>query len=261
MIGVYLYSMAEMPQPWARTDKLLKSGGSALLNFEHWGLFIFNDDPTRACTTRAEGSKNAVASGVSHESGLWQTGSIARGTPTPVLPPTPTPTAGVALVTGAKQMASLKSLNFTLTSEEGGVPLMVGMAAVKVEGAVVLPDQVTIKTTEPGGEPQEVPADSLPFRFDDLAATLADILEALQDPVDASRKWIENVPTRGFSGSVKGEQLKALIPSAIPDATATILLWIGEDGLVRRVEIRGPVAPDDAQEAVRVLELHGFNQP
>ena len=136
---------------------------------------------------------------------------------------------------------------------------MAGTEASKIEGAVILPDQVTLKTTEPGGEPQQVPADSLPFRFDGLAATLAGILEALEDPSDAPRQWIENVPTRGFSGSVKSEQLKALIPSAIPDATVTVSLWLDDDSVVRRVEIQGPVVANDSPDPVRVLELRDFD--
>jgi hypothetical protein len=96
--------------------------------------------------------------------------------------------------------------------------------------------------------------------FDGLGTTLAGILEGLQNPADGPRKWIENVPTRGFLGSVTGEQLKDLIPSAIPDATAAISLWIGEDGLIRRLEIQGPLTPDDVTTVVRVLALHGFDE-
>ena len=258
IVGVYLYSKAEMPQPFERADEL--SGGTKLIDFEHWGLFVYTDDPTRACTKREEGSVDAAASGGAvSDSDRWQV-TAARGTPTAVVPPTPTPAAGSALVDGAKQMAALKSLSFTLTAGEGGGPLMAGIDAEEVEGTVILPDQVTLSATKAGGEPQEVPADSLPFMFEDLAATLAGIIEALQDISDAPRKWIENVPTRGFSGNVTGEQLKGLIPSAIPDATAAVTIWIGEDGLVRRLEIKGPVAPDDGTEAVRELTLRGFDE-
>ena len=66
---------------------------------------------------------------------------------------TSVPAAGAALVAGAKQLASLKSLSFTLTAEEGGEPLMAGLEAAKIEGDVVLPDQLTLQITEPDGEP------------------------------------------------------------------------------------------------------------
>ena len=259
-IGVYLYIREEMPAPWEHMEGLV-SGGVPVVDFEHWGMFVYFKEPTRACTRADEGEGSAPAAIRQPAGQRWQTGSVARGTPTPVVQATPTPTAGAALVAGAKRMSSLTSLSFTLTAGEGGGPLMTGMEAAKVEGAVVLPDQVTLETTEPGEEPHEVSADSLPFRFDGLGTTLAEIMEALQDPVDAPRKWIDNVAHRGFSGSIKGEQLKPLIPSAVPDATAAISLWLGEDGLIRRVEFLGPVAPDDSPEAFRVLELHGFDQP
>ena len=260
LIGFYLYSKAEMPQPWERTDRLQGSGGTALLDFKHWGLFVYTEDSTRACTKSGESTEEVAGGAAGLRDELrWRT-AAERSTPTPYVPPTPTPTTGVVLADGANRMAALKSLSFTLVVGEGGGPLMAGMAANKIEGDVVLPDQVTIQITEPGGEPQPAPPDSVPFRFDGLAATLADILGALQDPSDAPRLWINNVPSRGFSGSVSGEQLTSLIPTAIPDATVTVSVWLGQDGLVRRIEFQGPVAPDDAPEAVRVLELNGFDQ-
>ena len=258
LIGVYLYIKEEMPPPWQHVEGLV-SGGLPVLDSEHWGMFVYFQEPTRACTKAAEGKSEAVSAVSLPASARWQTGSVARGTPTAVVPPTPTPPAGAALLAGAKRLASLKSLSFTLTAGEGGGPLMAGLEAAKIEGDVVLPDQVTLQITEPDGEPQQAAPDSLPFKFDGLAATLADILEALQDPSDAPRMWINNVPSRGFLGSVSGNQLTALIPSAISDATVTVSVWLGQDGLVRRIEFQGPVAPDDAPEAVRVLELRDFD--
>ena len=110
-------------------------------------------EPTRACTKAAEGKSEAVSAVSLPASARWQTGSVARGTPTAVVPPTPPPSAGAALVAGAKPLASLKSLSFTLTAEEGGEPLMAGLEAAKIEGDVVLPDQLTLQITEPDGEP------------------------------------------------------------------------------------------------------------
>ena len=60
---------------------------------------------------------------------------------------------------------------------------------------------------------------SLPLKFDDLGASLAGIARALQDPADTTSAWIDNVQSRGVSGTVSGEQLIVLIPSAAPEAS------------------------------------------
>ena len=49
LIGTYLYSMAELPAPWQRADELQVNGGAALLDFEHWGIFVYTEDPAGAC--------------------------------------------------------------------------------------------------------------------------------------------------------------------------------------------------------------------
>jgi hypothetical protein len=54
LIGLYLYSMSEIPAPWHRMDQLLVGGGAALLDFEHWGLFVYGKDPIGACSEDAD---------------------------------------------------------------------------------------------------------------------------------------------------------------------------------------------------------------
>ena len=41
LIGIYHFSEAEMPPPWERWDSLV-DGGLTLIDFEHWGLFVFS---------------------------------------------------------------------------------------------------------------------------------------------------------------------------------------------------------------------------
>ena len=49
LIGMYMFSKSEMPIPWKRLDELRGGGGLSLIDFEHWGLLVYNQDPTRAC--------------------------------------------------------------------------------------------------------------------------------------------------------------------------------------------------------------------
>ena len=49
LIGIYLISETEMPAPWERTEEIL-GGAGPVIEYEHWGMFIYFQDPTQACT-------------------------------------------------------------------------------------------------------------------------------------------------------------------------------------------------------------------
>ena len=51
LIGVYLYNKTELPTPWERQDSLESVGDVKVIDFEHWGLFVYFQDPARACAT------------------------------------------------------------------------------------------------------------------------------------------------------------------------------------------------------------------
>ena len=215
-----------------------------------------------------------------------------EATPTPTLTPTarptptPTPTPEERLKAAADRMAALSSLSFTLTHEEGSTPLMVGVELQKAQGVVALPDRASLDVeaivtalraflslkivvdgaqasmTDPlTGAPRELPADSLPFNFLNLGVTLGDIARALRDPVYTTSQEIDGVMSRGIAGSILGQDLSSLIPVAVRDAHVGLEMWVGEDDLIRRVRIAGPVVSSDSLEVVRNLILGSFDQP
>ncbi len=49
LMGMYMFSKSEMPIPWKRLDELRGGGGKLVIDFEHWGLLVYLQDPTRAC--------------------------------------------------------------------------------------------------------------------------------------------------------------------------------------------------------------------
>ena len=49
VVGFYLRSDGEMPEPWKKTDALKGGGGIEVINQEHWGLYAFFNDSLRAC--------------------------------------------------------------------------------------------------------------------------------------------------------------------------------------------------------------------
>ena len=245
LIGIYLVSKNEMPSPpWRRVDELKGAGSKTIIDAAHWSLIVYFRDPARACKITAK-----------RVTGRGYQDSAVKSTPTPYVAPTPTPSPAALLLAVAERMAALEGISFTLTSDPPGTPLVAGIDAQRIEGTVVLPDQVTLQVTGAAGAPLDVPADSLPFQFGGLAAVLGQIARDLEDPSGSPSAWIDNVQTLGVSGAVQGQKLRALFPSATSDADMTVRLWVDATHMVRRVRIEGALAPGDPPGSVRVLDL------
>ena len=230
LIGLYHFSDNEMPYPWRRTEELKGGGGIPLIEEEHWGLFVYFQNPTRACRTPEQALADNPAAG---------RGFLGERKYEP--PATPMPATGQSLEDAASRMASLEALDFTLTS---------GNRAKRVEGSIAPPDRVDLQPTGPGAE-----AMSRPFRFEGLGASVAGIARVVQDPSEAADAWIDNVQSRGVSGSILGENLAGLIPDAIAEAKVTVTLWMDAGGMVRRLRIEGQVLTDDPARMVREPDL------
>ena len=78
---------------------------------EHWGLYVYFQEPTRACTR----------SRVSSTGGTFY--SDAPAVRSYGGPPTPTPTPGQALQTAATNLAALASLTYSIRTEPEGLDL------------------------------------------------------------------------------------------------------------------------------------------
>ena len=249
LIGIYQFSEAEMPPPWEQMDSLLGGGGLTLIDFPHWGVFVYFQDSTRACKSTEE-----------QEGGGAQWGgerTQVKSTPTAVVPPTPTPTAGQVLETVVARTAKAKPLSFTLSDDP---------EARKVEGTLgskgelVLVKEGVVSVTDAAGTTQDAAANSLPFSFESLGATLSVIAGALQEPVDAKAAFINNLKRRGVSGTVLGSDLSALVPTAVADARVAVSLWFDDKGQVLRLRIEGAVTPNDPPDAVRVLDVETIDR-
>jgi hypothetical protein len=51
LIGIYQFTTNEMPPPWELTE-VVYGGAGPVIEYEHWGLFIYFRDSTRACDTQ-----------------------------------------------------------------------------------------------------------------------------------------------------------------------------------------------------------------
>ena len=228
----------------------------------------------------------SVAAGLIAACGGAEVTATAPATPTPPATPAPTPTPADVLGEAAERMAALGSLAFALEHEEGRSPIMPGVEAERVEGVVALPDRASLRVdaiatalgmfvsleiviegteasmTDPlTGAPRRLEAASLPFDFLDLGVTLGDIVRRVEGPAFATVEEVDGSPGRWISGAVLGRDLTALIPSAVADATVRLEVWVGEDHLVRRVRIDGPVVAGDAPGVVRALTFRAFDEP
>jgi hypothetical protein len=249
LIGLYMFSRQELPAPWERTEQISGGGGTRVIDYEHWGLFVYFQDPTRACKTTEAGKGSGAPYGGPR--------TAVKSTPTPYVAPTPTPTPGDLLTTAAALTSEVSSLTFDLSIEPEGASLIAGLDAQRIKGKTGDPG---LQVVDAAGVASEAPADSLPPGLADLGATVGGIALALQDPAEAARQWIDNVPSRGISGTVAGADLSDLVPSAPADARVNVTVWVGEKGFIRLIHIEGPVTAGDPAGAVRVLKLSGFGE-
>ena len=49
LMGIYHISTTEMPPPWEFTKEIF-GGAGPVIDYEHWGLFVYFRDSTQACT-------------------------------------------------------------------------------------------------------------------------------------------------------------------------------------------------------------------
>ena len=206
LTGVYLFSESEMPFPWRRTEELRSGGSILLIKEEHWGLFVYFRDPTRACKIHKQALGARVDGG---------RGFLGERKYEPAATPTPMPALGQVLQDATSKLAALTSLNVTLSSEPDGLPLA--------------------EDIRPGA--------------------IGELIKALQTPTDTTSKWIDNKQHRGISGTVTGQVLGAIVPSARSDARAVVQVWLDDTGAVRRIRIEGRVAPNEPEDAFRELDL------
>ena len=267
LVGLYLFSEEGMPAPWERTDSLDGAGGLAIIDFEHWGLFVYFRNVTRACETTGGDAGSGGGLGQSRfgrandPQGISRAGSVGaaemggRSTPTPFVPPTPTPTVDTKVAKVVSRTAKVTKLTFTLKGDPA-FKNVEGTLGSKGTLSRVTEGMVTVTDTE--GTVQEVDGGTVPFDFDGLGATLSAITAAIQEPVEAKNVWVDSLSREGLTGTVLGSDLSALIPTAIADAPVAVSIWFDDRGRIVRLRIEGKVTPEDPPDAVRVLDLGAF---
>ena len=192
-----------------------------------------------------------------------------------------------AMSQAVAQLLALESASFTLDHLEGSTILVPGVLMTKVSGEVSIPgrfsvtveaesefpksyieisiitiDDTAYMTDIFSGRWNQISADSLPFNLSGLGQTLADIVEAVQEPTVIGQERLGDLDTLHIKGQIASEDLSELVPGAGQGFTVQLELWLDQSqGLLQQVHIIGRVVPTDKTNTLRQLTLEDINQP
>ena len=192
-----------------------------------------------------------------------------------------------AMSQAVAQLLALESASFTLDHLEGSTILVPGVLMTKVSGEVSIPgrfsvtveaesefpksyieisiitiDDTAYMTDILSGRWNQISADSLPFNLSGLGQTLADIVEAVQEPTVIGEERLVDLDTLHIKGQIASEDLSELVPGAGQGFLVQLELWLDQSqGILQQVHIIGRVVPTDETNTVRQLTLEDINQP
>ena len=194
---------------------------------------------------------------------------------------------GPAMSQAVAQLLALESASFTLDHLKGSTILVPGVLMTKVSGEVSIPgrfsvtveaesefpksyieisiitiDDTAYMTDILSGRWNQISADSLPFNLSGLGQTLADIVQAVQEPTVIGEERLVDLDTLHIKGQIASEDLSELVPGAGQGFLVQLELWLDQSqGILQQVHIIGRVVPTDKTNTVRQLTLEDINQP
>jgi hypothetical protein len=142
-----------------------------------------------------------------------------------------------------------------------------------ISGAAGGEEYIEVDLSEVGGGVEQVLAElANPDRI------LLRAVELLENPVVRGEVEIGDVQTTVIEGTFDPNDALGLVPGTPEaiDAAATevatetglefagpvpTLIWIDEDGLVRRIRVEGPILESEAPDVVRRLDIFAYNEP
>ncbi len=204
-------------------------------------------------------------------------------------PPTPTPETVVdprdVLLRAVDRVRALKTSEFTLEHREGATVLLPGIEMNQVSGVADIPDKyrftveaeafntfvkISVVVIEDQaymtnfltGQWEEISMDILPLNFADLGRTLADIIQAVDEPALVGADRFDGNDVYVIEGRVRSDDLATLVPNAAPGFTVELELWVERsEALLLQVVISGQLFDTDALTTVRVLTLDNIDIP
>lgn len=199
--------------------------------------------------------------------------------------PTGTSEANAAqiLAESAARMEQVESFHFEVSHENGSTEIVSGIgmehaegdvqgtermqleveasfAGASVEtGIVVLPEQSYLQNPLTGGwQEQEIDITDL---FDP-ATGVTGLMRSVEEVELIDQEAVDGVDSYVLEATVPSEELTAFVGNAEAGREVTARVWVGEeDDLVRRIDLIGPLAPNDADDIVRRVTLSAFDEP
>src|SRR3990170_1468112 len=176
--------------------------------------------------------------------------------------------------------------SFHLTFDSQGVPSSKnGLQLLGAEGDVAVPDRVRadVSGTFAGvplttqlvaigndvwikdplaGVWRSVDVGTTPAFLLDPAGGVLGVMRRVQELNDEGTEELGGVETRRLRGTVDAADVAPLVAVSPGGGTVEATLWIGEeDRILRRVEVKGPVAENEPDDALRVIEISRLDEP
>ena len=195
-----------------------------------------------------------------------------------------TASVGELVRASAERTNAVKSFHFTL--DEQNVPKStVGLQLTGAEGDVVVPDRARADVTGNfggiaiatqivaigervwlkiplSGAWQQVDVGTTPVALLDPAKGVLGVMEKVAELADEGTEDVDGVTLHTISGTVPAADVAPLVAVTPSDRQVPVTLWIGEDDkLLRRIEVKGPVAEGEPDDALRIVEVSRFDEP
>ena len=176
--------------------------------------------------------------------------------------------------------------SFHLTFDSQGIPRSTsGLQLLGAEGDVAVPDRVRadVSGTFAGvplttqlvaigndvwikdplaGVWRSVDVGTTPAFLLDPAGGVLGVMRRVEELNDEGTEELGGVETRRLRGTVDAADVAPLVAVSPGGGTVEATLWIGEeDRILRRVEVKGPVAENEPDDALRVIEISRLDEP
>ncbi|MEX1023272.1 MAG: LppX_LprAFG lipoprotein, partial [Dehalococcoidia bacterium] len=191
--------------------------------------------------------------------------------------------AAQVLEAAAVRLEEAESFHVKIEHENGSTQIISGLAMTEAEGDYAGTDRVQLDILArvlgtnissgivilPDGEYFKNPINGRWVEQDldiaqifDPSSGVTALMRDATDPRAVSAERINGVEAYLIEAQVDSGDLVRFVANAQPGMTVDARVWVGiDDSRVYRAEIIGPVAPDDADDIVRRIELSAYDEP
>lgn len=165
----------------------------------------------------------------------------------------PRSTSGLQLLGAEGDVAVPDRMRADVSGTFAGVPLTTELVAIG--------EEIWIKN--PLGEGwQSVDAGTTASFLLDPAEGVLGVLRRVEELSDEGSEELDGVETRKLRGTVAAADVAPLVAVSPGEGSVEATLWIAEeDRVLRRIEVRGAVAADETEDALRVIEISRIDEP